>query len=201
MYGIRFAGGLAMTTKTSAIGLMLLVASGAYAGPGNEAFGPAQAAADILRSAVGADACFLPAGMVKDSFSADNLASLLQYPSDEVAVVDLKGSQIRVALERSVSLYPSASTGFLQLSGIDVTFSKSAPVDKRITSVSVGGMKLDDARSYSVAMPVSLARGGYGYFKVWERTQITRTLEGETLESLLKGKRAAETSPRWTVQN
>ena len=129
------------------------------------------------------------------------LSELKSAATDEVAVVDLKGSQIRAALERSVSLYPSTSMSFLQLSGIDAAFSKSAPADKRIVSASVNGAKLEDGRTYSVAMPVSLARGGYGYFKIWEKTQLTRTLNGVTLESLLKGKKASDTSPRWTAQN
>jgi 2',3'-cyclic-nucleotide 2'-phosphodiesterase (5'-nucleotidase family) len=182
------------------VGLTLGLTGAAFAGPGTEAFGPAQAAADVLRSAAGADACFLPAGMIRESGTPDNLASILQYPTDELAVVDLKGAQIRAALERSVSLYPSSSTGFLQLSGIEATFSRSAPVDKRIVSVAIGGSRLDDAKSYSVAMPVSLARGGYGYFKVWDKNQITRTLENATLESLLKGKRGSDSPPRWTIQ-
>ncbi|HRI42776.1 MAG TPA: 5'-nucleotidase [Fimbriimonadaceae bacterium] len=183
------------------VALTLVLAGAAFAGPGNEAFGPAQAAADVLRTAAGTDACFLPAGMVRESGSPDNLASILQYPTDELAVVELKGAQIRAALERSVSLYPSSSTGFLQLSGVEVTFSRSAPVDKRITAVTVAGARLDDARTYSVSMPVSLARGGYGYFKIWDKNQITRTLENATLESLLKGRRATDSSSRWTIQN
>lgn len=183
------------------VGLTLVLAGTAFAGPGNEAYGPAQSAADVLRSAAGADACFLPAGMVREVASPDNLAAILQYPTDELAVVDLKGAQIRAALERSVSLYPSSSTGFLQLSGIEATFSRSAPVDKRIVSVTVGGSRLDDGRTYSVAMPVSLARGGYGYFKIWDKNQIVRTLDNTTLESLLKGKRASESGSRWTIQN
>jgi 2',3'-cyclic-nucleotide 2'-phosphodiesterase (5'-nucleotidase family) len=189
---------------TNRIGVATIIsftlAVSALAGPGTESHGPSQAIADVLRNAASADACFLPAGMVKDNANADNLASWLQYPTDELAVVDLKGSQIRAALERSVSLYPSTSTGFLQLSGIDATFSKTAPVDKRIVAVTIGGSKLEDGRTYAVAMPVSLARGGYGYFKIWEKSQITRTLDGVTLESLLKGKRATDTGSRWTAQ-
>lgn len=202
MFGIPLAGVNKMTIKTGVVAFALLSLLGtASAGPGTESHGPSQAIADALRAAAGSDAAFIPAGMVKENGNADNLASWLQYPTDEIAVVDLKGSQIRAALERSVSLYPSTSMSFLQLSGIDAAFSKSAPADKRIVSASINGSKLEDGRTYSVAMPVSLARGGYGYFKIWEKSQLTRTLPGVTLESLLKGKKSSETSPRWTVQN
>ncbi len=173
----------------------------AVAGPENESDAGSQAAADVLRQVAGSDAAFLPASAVKEDYDAGNLASILQYPTDELAVVSLKGSQVRQALERSASLYPSPNAGFLQLSGITATLSKNASPDKRIISVLIGGSKLEDGKAYSVAMPSSLARGGLGYFKVWDRSQITKTFEGKTLESFLKGKRIpTDFSPRWTIQ-
>jgi len=169
--------------------------------PDSEAHGPSQMIADQIRSAAGSDAAWVPAGMLKDSFSPNDLATLVQFPSEEVAVVNLRGSQVRAALEKAISIYPASSSAFLQVSGLEVVFSKSAPPDKRIVSVTIGGGKLDDGRNYTIAMPLTLARGGYGYFKVWDKNQITRTLENTTLDSLLKGKRAAETSPRWIGQS
>jgi hypothetical protein len=46
-------------------------------------------------------------------------------------------------------------------------------------------------------MPISLARGGYGYFSVWDKKAIIRNLENVTLESVLKGKKPDTQSPRW----
>lgn len=182
-------------------GMVLAVAgvSAAWAGPETEAFGPAQAAADAMREAAGADMAFLAAGMVKSNYDPKDLSSLLQFPTDEIAIVSLKGSQIRQALERSVSLYPAPNTGFLQLSGLEASFSKSAAPEHRVTSVTVGGSKLDDFRTYTVAMPASLARGGLGYFKVWDRNAITKTLDGRTMESVLQGKAYTGSSPRWSM--
>lgn len=190
---------LVMKTRTTILTGLLLCACLAFAGPATEAHGPSQAAADVLREAAGADAAFLPAGVVKDSAEGD-LASLLLFPTDELAVVSLKGSQIRAALERSVSLYPSPNTGFLQLSGITATFSRSAAPERRLLSVTIGGGKLDDAKSYTVAMPGSLARGGLGYFKVWDKSRVTKTFGSTTLEAFLKGKKGNEPTPRWIPQ-
>lgn len=178
----------------------LALALGAWAGPDTDAFIPAQAAADVLRSATGTDAAFLAAGMIDADLDLANLASMLRYPTDTVVVVSLKGSQIRQALERSVSLYPSPNTGFLQLSGMSATFSRAAAPDRRIVSVTVGDARLDEGRTYTVAMPSSLGRGGLGYFKVWQASQARPVLEGQTLESLLKGKRSVESAPRWIAQ-
>ncbi|HSI72415.1 MAG TPA: 5'-nucleotidase [Fimbriimonas sp.] len=160
----------------------------------------AQDAADAIRAAAGADIAFLPAGLVKSGFDKDNLASLLQYPTEEVLVVGLTGAQVRAALELSVSLYPQPNKSFLQLSGVEAAFSKTAPSNKRLLNVAVNGVKLDDSRSYTVAMPSSLAKGGLGYFKVWDKSQIQSTLKGKTIESLLLGKRSAGSASRWSAQ-
>ncbi len=179
---------------------MLTMAMGlAFAGPDTEAHGPSQQIADAMRVSADADAAFLPAGMLKSKFDSANLATLLQFPTDEIAVVSLRGSQIRSALERSVSLYPSPNSSFLQISGMAVSFSRGAASEKRITNVNVGSSPLEDGRSYTVAMPMTLARGGLGYFRIWDKNQITKTLTGVTLESLVKGKAATDSAPRWTA--
>lgn len=169
-------------------------------GPASEAHLPSQAAADILRDLSGADGAFLAAGLVKEAYQADNLASLLQYPTDELVVVSLSGSQIRQAFERTLSLYPLPNTSFLQISGFEVQFSKGAESGHRVTNVTASGAKLDDDKTYTVAMPSSLGRGGLGYFKIWDKSKITKTLEGVTVESALKGKRFTDSSPRWVEQ-
>lgn len=173
------------------------VSGSAFAGPDTESFGPAQAAADHIRTATKADIAFLPAGILKSSFKSGDLAGLIEFPTDEVVVSSLSGSQVRKALERSVALYPSPSHGFLQLSGIIVTFSKKAGPNKRIVSVTLAGANLDDARKYRVAMPSLLANGGLGYFTVWGKEQIIETLPNSNLETVLKGKSGTESSPRW----
>ena len=56
-------------------------------GPASGAHLPSQAAADILRDVASTDGAFLAAGLVRESYQAENLASLLQYPTDELVVV------------------------------------------------------------------------------------------------------------------
>ncbi len=178
----------------------LSVAWAIQKGPGAEAHSPSQVAADVLRDLANADGAFMAAGLVKDSFQSDNLASMLQYPEDEIVVLALKGSQIRQAFERSVSLYPQSNTSFLQISGFEVVFDPNADANARIKRVTAGGSPLDDAKTYNVAMPASLGRGGLGYFKIWDRSKITNTLPNQTMEKALAGKRATETSPRWKAE-
>lgn len=168
-----------------------------FAGPDTESFGPAQAAADHLRTAAKADIAFLPAGVLKSAFKSGDLAGLVAFPTDEVVVSSLTGSQIKQALERSIALYPSPNHGFLQVSGLNVTFSKSANPNKRIVSVTMAGANLDDAKKYRVAMPSLLANGGLGYFTIWGKGDIVETLANKNLETVLKGKSGTDPSPRW----
>lgn len=166
-------------------------------GPDTRAFGPAQDAADEIRAATGADVALLAAGMMHPKLTGGDLAQLFKYPWDTIVVSKLTGKQLRAALSRSISLYPSPNNGFLQLSGVEVTFKKSAPAGERLVSVTVGDLPLNDETVYEVAMPIRLARGGYGYLKIWDKKSIDRTIEDFTLEKLLKGKTTTDQTPRW----
>lgn len=170
-------------------------ASGAAAELGADA--GAQSAADFIKTYAQTDGAFLAAGLVKATYNADDLSTILQYPTDSLVVVSLTGAQLRQAFERSVSLFPQPNSSFLQLSGFEVTFSKSASANSRITSITTNGAKIVDSKTYTVAMPSSLGRGGLGFFKIWDRNKITKTFEGVTLEDVLKGKKFAETPARW----
>jgi hypothetical protein len=175
----------------------LFAAPLAVADPDTESFGPAQAAADVLRAEARAQIAFLPAGVLKPGFKSGELAAMLQFPTDDIAVAELTGRQVRQALERSCSLHPSLNPGFLQLSGLTVTFSTGRSPGSRIVEASVSGAALNDGEKYRVAMPGSLARGGLGYFTVWKKEQIVETLPGRTMEAVLKGRSGSETAPRW----
>ena len=180
--------------------LLLCVANIAKAedGPDVGAHSASQSAADVIRDFAQADGAFLAAGILKKNYSKDNLATLLQYPTNTVVVIGLTGRQIRLAFERSLSLYPQPNEGFLQISGFDVTFKKNGAPDNRIVSIVASGAKLDEAKTYNIAMPSTLAHGGLGYFKIWENAKTVRKFDA-TVEDVLRGKRATETSPRWSA--
>ena len=176
--------------------LLALGAVVALAGPDSESFGPGQAIADQLRTATGADLAFVPAGVLKPEATGE-LNHFLLFPTDEVSTVKLTGAQVKRALERGVSLAPMANPGFLQISGLEVTYSASASPESRITTVLANGEPLDLARAYTVAMPGNLARGGLGYFSIWDKKAIQKTLPGQTLDGLLQGKSGSADAPRW----
>lgn len=184
--------GFAMMLASACIGAM------AQDGPETGAHSPAQAAADEIRTFARTDGAFLAAGLLKSTFQRDNLASILQFPGDEIVVLNLTGAQIKQAFERTLSLHPQANPNFLQVSGFEIAYSRSAPPGQRVTNLTAGGVRIEVNRTYTVAMPTSLGRGGFGYFKIWDKANITRTFQGPTVESILRGKRAFDTPPRWS---
>ncbi len=156
-----------------------------------------QSAADALHVYTGAEGALIPAGLISKPAVKSNLASILTYPTDGVEVLDLTGAQIKEAFERSISLYPESNVGFLQVSGFNITFSKSGPPNGRVASVFVNGTKLDEAHTYEVAMPQSLASGELGYSGLWDKAKVVRTYEKADLGTVFAGKKITPSAPRW----
>lgn len=136
--------------------------------------------ADALCQVSGAGLAFVPAVAFKDGliepgpFDLAAVAALLQKPEETWAVSQLKGSQILAALERSLSRLPLPNLAFLQVGGLVVTYDPQAPRDARVKQVLVRGAPLDETQTYEVAMPLSLAKGGAGYFQVFDASSIVR---------------------------
>jgi len=158
-----------------------------------------QSIADDLKSYTSAEIALVPAGLMNQPLQKNDLATMLSYPSEGIVVIELTGSQIRQALERSASLFPQPNVGFLQIAGLEVTIKKSGAPDSRVTSVTVNGSKLEDAKAYQVAMPSSLQRGQLGYSNLWDKAKVTHSFSKITLQDVLKDKHVVQSSPRWVV--
>ena len=159
-----------------------------------------QAVADALRDFTTSDVALVPAGLLKDPEKKDDLAAALAFEGDGIVVVNVTGAKLREALERAVSAFPQSSVGFLQVSGIEATFKKSAPANSRLTTVLVGTAKLEDAKSYAVAMPLSLKEGQLGYANLWENSTTVRRFKDTTLATVVKGRRVGSFVARWSPQ-
>jgi len=137
--------------------------------------------ADALCEAAGTTLALVPAVSFKSGtipagpVTGDNVKALLNKPSEVWAVVKLTGVQLQQALERSVSRAPMPNAGFLQVSGITLTYDPKAPREARIISLSVSGSEVQPDGQYEVAMPLSLAKGGSGYFQIFGEKDVVRT--------------------------
>jgi hypothetical protein len=149
---------------------------------------------DAVRAVLGTDAAFVASSELKPrdeaipagQTSSGILAGLVSYSDDPLAVVELTGAKVRSALERAVGIHPQPSMSFLQVSGIQFRFDASAPVGRRVVSVTIAGKPVADEARYTVGMTNSLANGALGYWKVWSQDSIKKKLPDVTLIKALE---------------
>lgn len=141
-------------------------------------------AADAIRTAAGAQIAFVGAisfragTLTPGPLTLERVSSLLSNPEEVWAVSQLTGAQIRAALEHSVRTAPLPNNAFMQVSGLTFNYSQAAPQHQRVREVRVGTAMLSEEASYTVAMPLSLAKGGSGYFRIFTKDAILR--QGDT---------------------
>ena len=135
--------------------------------------------ADAVRQASHADIAFLPADEISETtipigdVKPGELAKALRYandPSDTIVVLDLTGSQILQAAERSVSHLPQPFPGFLQVSGLQIRYDPAQPPGKRVKLAGADSSEISTTKTYKVATTRTLAGGGLGYFQVWKKS-------------------------------
>lgn len=147
--------------------------------------------ADALQSAGKSDVAVINAGALRSGtleagpIENEDIAALLSFGDDDVVTLSLSGAQLRAALERAASAYPTGSPAFLHCAGLSASFSASAPAGNRLGAVEVAGHALDDGATYSAAMPVSLAEGAAGYFNIWNGAKAR--LGGTSLQNAIAG--------------
>ena len=91
-----------------------------------------------------------------------DVLNLLPF-TDMVVKLEMRGAELRAALEHGLAQTDRVGGGFLQLSGARVVWDPKLPPGRRIVDVTVGGKPLADEAAYSVAVPGYLLRGGDGY--------------------------------------
>ena len=125
--------------------------------------------ADRLRERLGADAAFVNGGAIRTNrivpagpLTKRDVHSLLPF-TDVVLKLELRGRDLRSALEHGLAQTDREGGGFLQVSGVRVVWDPRRAAGQRLVSITVGGRPLDDETPYSVAVSSYLVRGGDGY--------------------------------------
>jgi 2',3'-cyclic-nucleotide 2'-phosphodiesterase (5'-nucleotidase family) len=97
-----------------------------------------------------------------------NVFTVLPF-GNALAIMDLKGSEIKAALELGVRTAPATANGaFLQVSGLKFTYDSTKPEGSKVQTVLVKGKdgnytELDLTKNYFVATNIFTAKGGDGY--------------------------------------
>jgi len=166
--------------------------------------------ADALKNSANSDLAMVNAGVLRKGIlkagavESEDLRALLSFADDEIVTMKISGAQLRAALERAAQAFPTGSPAFLHLAGLTANFNAQAPINRRITLVRVGGREVKDADTFSVAMPVSLADGGAGYYTIWNKGDARKS--GVSLaDALAASVRAQKTiapdaTPRFAAQ-
>lgn len=131
--------------------------------------------ADAIRAALRTDVALVAASELKPlhppleagKVKVTDITALAAYPEDRLAVLSIDGKTLKAALEKSVSIYPQPSLGFLQVSGLRFTLDPSKKQGERVVAGRVGNAALDDGKTYTVGLSMSLAKGALGYWRLW----------------------------------
>jgi 2',3'-cyclic-nucleotide 2'-phosphodiesterase (5'-nucleotidase family) len=82
---------------------------------------------------------------------------------NHLVTLNIKGSELRLAIENGLSRLPAAAGRFPQVSGVTIAFDPQQPAGSRVRSIAVGAAPLDPDKFYRVAVNDFIARGGDGY--------------------------------------
>jgi 2',3'-cyclic-nucleotide 2'-phosphodiesterase (5'-nucleotidase family) len=126
--------------------------------------------ADAMRAGTDADAAVMNGGGIRSGriyppgagITRRDILAELPF-GNRVVTLELRGADLKLALENGLSRLPAPSGRFPQVSGLLIEADASRPAGERIVSLSVNGEPLDDSRTYRVATNDFLARGGDGY--------------------------------------
>ena len=126
--------------------------------------------ADAMRDATKADLAITNGGGIRADKQYPAGAVLTrrdiftELPFGNVTVLaELKGKDIRDALENGVSQWEDGAGRFPQVSGLKVEIDLHQPAGKRVLAVAIGGKPLDPAATYRVATNDFMLAGGDGY--------------------------------------
>ncbi|HEX8853524.1 MAG TPA: bifunctional UDP-sugar hydrolase/5'-nucleotidase [Pyrinomonadaceae bacterium] len=131
--------------------------------------------ADAFRKATGADAALVNGGSIRADtvitpgpLTLRDVLTILPF-GNELVKLEVKGSTLRAAIEHGLSRSREDSEPgrFPQVSGIRYTFDATLPAGSRVKSITVGGLPLDERKTYTLALAAYLAGGGdqYAMFK------------------------------------
>ncbi|KQO67784.1 bifunctional UDP-sugar hydrolase/5'-nucleotidase [Methylobacterium sp. Leaf89] len=139
--------------------------------------------ADALRASTGAQVAITNGGGIRGNRFYPAGATLTRRDiltelpfGNTIVLVSLTGAHLRALLEGALADWGHPAGRFPQVSGLVVTLDPTAPVGKRIVSLSAAGSIVDPDATYTVASNNFLYDGGNGYGDLARgRTLIGRT--------------------------
>ncbi len=124
---------------------------------------------DAMRADAGADVALTNAGSIRGDrvYPAGPLTRrtlVAIHPlGNTVCTLAVPGRVILRALESGMSRLPTSAGQFSQVSGMTFTVDTSAPAGSRIRNATIGGQPLEPNKTYKLAVPDYILKGGDNY--------------------------------------
>jgi 2',3'-cyclic-nucleotide 2'-phosphodiesterase (5'-nucleotidase family) len=124
--------------------------------------------ADAMRAHAGTDVALVNGGGIRGDriiqpgpLTRRDLAAISPF-GNVVVTLELTGGTLREVLEQALPQREREAGGFLQVSGLTVSFDPARPAGQRIVTIEVGGAPLDPDRRYTAAVVDYIANGKDG---------------------------------------
>jgi 5'-nucleotidase len=143
--------------------------------------------ADALRAETGADVALLNSGSIRGDrvYEAGPLTRrtlLAMHPfGNVVCKISVSGRVLLQALNSGVSKLPAAAEQFPQVSGLTMAVDRNAPPTDRVRDVNVNGRTLDAGKTYTLALPDFVLKGGDNYTMFGGQRVLIAPESGELL--------------------
>ena len=122
--------------------------------------------ADVMRTTTDSDIALINSGSIRTSLQAGDISLKNLYDVvpflNYTCTMDVPGSVIVEEMEFSLNLMGATKGGFLQFSGMTVTYDINAEPGSRVVSITVGGEELDPDATYRLATTDFVITGGDG---------------------------------------
>jgi 5'-nucleotidase / UDP-sugar diphosphatase len=125
--------------------------------------------ADALRADAQTDVAIMNGGSIRGDrpYPAGPLTRrtvVAMHPfGNTICKIAVSGRVLLQALDSGVSKLPAQAGQFPQVSGLTMTVDRNAPVSARVSDVKINGQPLDPARTYTLALPDFMLKGGDNY--------------------------------------
>lgn len=127
----------------------------------------AQLITDSMIWKTGADVALTNGGGIRASINAGDITvgdviTVLPF-GNYVVTKEVKGSDLKAALEHGLRAYPESLGGLSQVAGLTVKFDPKKPEGQKISEIKIKGKLLNPNKTYVVATNDFMAVGGDGY--------------------------------------
>jgi 5'-nucleotidase / UDP-sugar diphosphatase len=123
---------------------------------------------DAMRASLRTDVALINGGGLRSDrvippgpLTRRDLAAMSPF-GNVVMTLELTGTTLREVLEQALPQREHEAGGFLQVSGLTVTYDPAKPAGQRVVAMTVGGAPLDPDRRYTAAVIDYIAAGKDG---------------------------------------